>query len=71
MLKNNKVILFVALKSWSGRKLLDPTTYVGVQLIIQTLNFKNRYCVPKLEILSVKIERVPLLTFVNARGFSE
>ena len=28
MLKNSKVVLFVTLKSWSGRKLLDPTTYV-------------------------------------------
>ena len=28
MLKNNNVVLFVTLKSWSGRKLLDPTTYV-------------------------------------------
>ena len=27
MLKNSKVVLFVTLKSWSGRKLLDPTTY--------------------------------------------
>ena len=28
MLKNSKVVLFVTLKSWSGRELLDPTTYV-------------------------------------------
>ena len=28
MLKNKKVVLFVTLKSWSGRKLVDPTTYV-------------------------------------------
>ena len=28
MLKNSKVVLFVTLKSWSGRKLLDPTTYI-------------------------------------------
>ena len=27
MLKNGKVF-FVTLKSWSGRKLLDPTTYL-------------------------------------------
>ena len=27
MLKNGKVVLFVTLKSWSGRKLSDPTTY--------------------------------------------
>ena len=26
MLKNSKVVLFVTLKSWSGRKLLDPTS---------------------------------------------
>jgi len=26
-LKNSKVISFVSLKSWSGRKLLGPTTY--------------------------------------------
>ena len=26
MLKNSKVVLFVTLKSWSGRKLLNPTT---------------------------------------------
>ena len=28
MLKNSKVVSFVTLKIWSGRKLLDPTTYV-------------------------------------------
>ena len=28
MLKNSKVVLFVTLKSWSGQKLLDPTTYI-------------------------------------------
>ena len=28
MLKNSKVVLFVTLKSWSDRKLLDPTTYL-------------------------------------------
>ena len=27
MLKNTKVVLFVTLKSWSGWKSLDPTTY--------------------------------------------
>ena len=26
MLKNSKVVLFATLKSWSGRKLLDPTS---------------------------------------------
>ena len=31
MLKNIKVVLFVILKSWSGRKLLDPTTYHSVR----------------------------------------
>ena len=28
MLKNSKVVLFVTLKSWSGREILDPTTYI-------------------------------------------
>ena len=29
MLKNSRVVLFsITLKSWSGRKLLDPTTYM-------------------------------------------
>jgi hypothetical protein len=28
VLKNSKVVLFVTLKSWSGRKLFDPTTYL-------------------------------------------
>ena len=32
MLKNSKVILFVTLKSWSGRKLLDPTTYTHTHI---------------------------------------
>ena len=27
MLKNSKVVLFVTLECWSGRKLLDPTTF--------------------------------------------
>ena len=30
MLKNSKFVLFVILKSWSGRKRLDPTTYMRV-----------------------------------------
>ena len=32
MLKNSEVVLFVTLKSWSARKLLDPTTYLTKQL---------------------------------------
>ena len=31
MLKNSKVVLFVTLKRWSDRKLLDPTTYITVK----------------------------------------
>ena len=35
MLKNSKVVLFLSpLKSWSGRKLLDPTTYIIVLFIL-------------------------------------
>ena len=31
MLKNSKVVLFLSpKKSWSGRKLLDPTTYIPI-----------------------------------------
>ena len=32
MLKNSKVVLFVTLKSRSGRKLLDPTTYIRIRV---------------------------------------
>jgi hypothetical protein len=30
ILKNSKVVLFVTLKSWLNRKILDPTTYTVV-----------------------------------------
>ena len=36
MLKNSKVVLFVTLKSWSGRKILDPTTYIHTSIHTQT-----------------------------------
>ena len=36
-MKNSKVVLFVTLKGWSGRKLLDPTTYMSTaKLLIYT-----------------------------------
>ena len=39
MLKNSKVVLFVTLKSWSGRKRLDHTTYLSV-IITDLANIK-------------------------------
>ena len=45
MLKNSKVVLFVTLKSWSGRKLLDRTTLLsetGVYLRIDTASYSRR-----------------------------
>ena len=42
MLKNSKVVFIsVTLKSWSGRKLLDPPTYVEV-----CVTFKPRLFYP-------------------------
>ena len=44
MLKNSKVVLFLSpLKSWSGRKLLDPTTYFIV----------NKSCLDSVEVLFI------------------
>ena len=43
MLKNSNVVLFVTLKSWSGRKLLDPTTYTDCSasnLVTETIFLK-------------------------------
>ena len=38
MLKNSKVVLFVTLKRRSGRKLLDPTTYINKSAVFQIPN---------------------------------
>jgi len=31
-LKNSKIVFFVTLKSWSGRKLLDPPSYIPLSI---------------------------------------
>ena len=42
MLKNSKVVLFVTLKSWSGRKLLDPATYIYRLNILTNCVYEQR-----------------------------
>ena len=53
MLKNNKVVLFVTLKTWSGRKLLNPTTYIGLYMYICTHTIDDS--VLKAEISNIQV----------------
>jgi hypothetical protein len=41
MLKNSKVVLFVTLKSWLGRKILDPTRYIRKDILFPQVKYRD------------------------------
>ena len=44
MLKNSKIVLFVTLKSWSGRKLLDPTAWTCTIISLYHCRLELKLC---------------------------